>query len=125
MGLRCTTTAETDSIKQYVYSLSGLAVLNIMLKVVWVVDVILLAKKSLRQTDQDGDDDGGQDDGRNGKGGGQYVDDPDGEEDENPMSNSSFMIYFSIQARSVIHLICHDIRVFACFISYVYHEYRQ
>lgn len=101
LGLRCSTTAEATSIKQYVYSLGALAVVNVILKAVWVVDVILLAKKSLREShEEEEEEEERNDDGRNeepGKGGGQYIDEPP-EDQAEPMSDQSFMIYFSIQA---------------------------
>jgi hypothetical protein len=95
LGLRCTTTTEAEAIKQYVISLSGLAVVSVCLKAVWVVDVILLAEKSLREAnEEEEEEDGGQDDGKGG--GGQYTDDP-AEDGQEQISDSSFMIYFSIQ----------------------------
>jgi hypothetical protein len=99
LGLRCSTTAEAEHIKHYVYSLGALAVVNVTLKALWVVDVILLAKKSLKEAHDEEEDEVRNDDGRNpepGKGGGQYIDDPPEDQGE-PMSDRSFMIYFSIQ----------------------------
>lgn len=77
---------------------------NVILKAVWVVDVILLAKKSLREShEEEEEEEERNDDGRNeepGKGGGQYIDDPPDDQAE-PMSDRSFMIYFSIQVSSL------------------------
>lgn len=89
LGLKCTTTTEEAAIKNYVHSLVVLAFMNICLKAAWLVDIILLAKKSLHDNDeeQDDPDEGGEDNADNNE-----------NDDQEQMSDTSFMIYFSIQA---------------------------
>lgn len=95
----CSSSAEADSIKHYVRSLGALAIINVALKAVWVVDVVLLAKKGLKETHELEEEEGeSNDDGRNSPPGKEdgYVDDPAAGEAE-PMSDRTFLIYFSIQ----------------------------
>merc|ERR1712000_682892 len=84
---------DLPTIRRYVYSLCVLAAVMILLRVVWVADVVLLAEKDLKNKDEE------EEDGDDGYGGGISKDGNDGDDAETPhMSDRSFIIYFSIQA---------------------------
>jgi hypothetical protein len=94
MGLRCTVSTEASEIKRYVYSLCVLAILNICLQVVWVVDMIFQAKQTLRNEAAKAAAKEEEDEPY--KEGGQYFDDMDTDDDVH-ISDRSYMIYVSIQ----------------------------
>lgn len=101
LGLKSTVEVEIGLVKRYASSLCVLAACTICLRVVWVADVVLLAKKELRESHEEegaGGDDTGDDNsiGGGSKEDGTYGDDDDAV-DEPQMSDRSFMIYFSIQ----------------------------
>lgn len=98
LGLKSTVTVDINTIRQYVFYLTILAGIMIILRVLWVADVILLAKKDLKERSEeeeenkdDDDDDENKDTSEN-----QYFDDYYSE--ENQMSDHKFLIYFGIQA---------------------------
>ena len=106
LGLKSTVSVDMPTVQRYVYSLSVLAALTVCLRVVWVVDVILLAKRELKASHEEQDEEGDTGD-DNSIGGGSKDQIGDDDYDEPPqMSDRSFMVYFTIQVSPAISFVC-------------------
>jgi hypothetical protein len=98
LGLKSSITVELSVIKQYTYSLCVLAAFMICIRVLWVLDIVLLAKKELKQNNEEGppDEDDGQKEGP-------YGDDDYAKAPQ--MSDKSFLTYFAVQVCTVHYLV--------------------
>jgi hypothetical protein len=100
LGLKSTVSVDMPTIRLYVVSLTVLTAVAICLRVAWVADVVLLAKKELRERrEEDSEDDLTGDDNSIGGGSkdqGSFGDDDDYNQPQ--MSDRSFMTYFTVQA---------------------------
>jgi flagellar biosynthesis/type III secretory pathway M-ring protein FliF/YscJ len=96
LGLKSSATVDRDTIRKYVYYLSMLAAVMIVVRILWVADVVILAKKDLKERheeeDEEEEDEEEEEESKNDMYDDYYGDAPQ-------ISDKNFLIYFAIQVR--------------------------
>lgn len=98
LGLKSSATVDRETIRKYVLSLSMLAAVMIIVRILWVADVVLLAKKDLKQRheEEDQEDQENEEENKNDT----LYDDYYG--DAPQISDENFLIYFAIQVATSV-----------------------